>query len=102
MNTQLSGQVALIAGGTGGLGKAVSLAMLEAGTNVIVTYRKAEEFSALQSAAGENGRRLEGSAVDVTNEVAVNQLIEKALAKHSRLDVLINTVGGYTGGKKFW
>ena len=49
MNISFSGKVALVAGGTGGLGNAVSLAFLEVGANVIVTYRKVEEFMALKS-----------------------------------------------------
>jgi len=102
MNPQLSVQVALVAGGTGGLGRAVGLAMLEAGAKVAVTYRKSEEFSALQAAAGANAPRLDGYVTDVTDESAVAQLIEKILSKHARLDALINTVGGFTGGQKFW
>jgi NAD(P)-dependent dehydrogenase (short-subunit alcohol dehydrogenase family) len=43
VSEQLSGQVALIAGGTGGLGHAVSAGFLEAGAVVIVTYRKQDE-----------------------------------------------------------
>src|SRR5258706_15842180 len=95
-------QSILVAGGTGGLGRAVSLAFLEQGGKVTVTYRKSEEFSALQSAAGANASRLDGYVTDVTDEAAVSQLIEKILSKHGRLDALINTVGGFTGGQKFW
>ncbi|HEX9344592.1 MAG TPA: SDR family oxidoreductase, partial [Candidatus Acidoferrum sp.] len=46
--------------------------------------------------------RLAGYAVDVTDETAVRQLVEKILAKHRRLDALVNTVGGYAGGTKLW
>jgi len=99
---QFSGQSILIAGGTGGLGRAVSLAFLEAGAKITVTYRKADEFSDLQSAAGVNASNLEGSVTDVTDESAVAQLIEKILNKHGRLDALVNTVGGFSGGQKFW
>jgi NAD(P)-dependent dehydrogenase (short-subunit alcohol dehydrogenase family) len=102
MPSQFSDQIILVAGGTGGLGRAVSLAFLEQGAKVTVTYRKSEEFSALQSAAGANSARLDGSVTDVTDESAVAQLIEKILSKHARLDVLVNTVGGFTGGQKFW
>ena len=49
-----------------------------------------------------NAAQLEGFAVDVTDEAAVRQLVEKILAKHGRLDVLVNTVGGYAGGAKLW
>lgn len=98
----LTNQIVLVAGGTGGLGRAVSLAFLDRGAIVFVTYRKAEEFAALQSAAASNASRLDGSATDVTDETAVAQLIERILAKHGRLDALINTVGGFAGGQKFW
>ena len=99
---RFSGTIALVAGGTGGLGRAVSLAFLEEGASVAVTYRKQEEFEALRSAAGENSPRLEGHVADVTDEGAVAQLIEKMVSKHGRLDVLVNAVGGYAGGQKFW
>jgi NAD(P)-dependent dehydrogenase (short-subunit alcohol dehydrogenase family) len=95
-------QTILVAGGTGGLGRAVSLAFLDAGAKITVIYRKAEEFAELESAAGPNASRLDGSVTDVTDEAAVAALVEKIISKHGRLDALINTVGGYTGGQKFW
>ena len=102
MSGRFEGTVALVAGGTGGLGGAVSLAFLKEDAKVVVTYRKQEEFDALKSAAGASGSRLEGHGVDVTDEAAVSQLIERVLAKHGRLDALVNAVGGYAGGVKFW
>lgn len=102
MSAKFDGKVVLVAGGTGGLGRAVSLAFLEAGAKVTVTYRAKEGFDALNTAAGQNGSRLEGHAVDVTDEAAVRQLVEKILAKHRRLDAMVNTVGGYAGGTKLW
>ena len=102
MSGRFEGTVALVAGGTGGLGRAVSLAFLKEDAKVVVTYRKQEEFDALKSAAGASGSRLEGHGVDVTDEAAVRQLIERVLAKHGRLDALVNAVGGYAGGVKFW
>lgn len=92
----------LVAGGTGGLGRAVSLAFLEQGGKVAVTYRRQEEWDAFQSSAGASKERLEGYALDVTDETAVTGLIDGLLGKHGRLDALINTVGGYAGGVKFW
>ena len=54
MNINFSGKVVLVAGGTGGLGNAVSRAFLEEGASVVVTYRKEEEFAALRSAAAQD------------------------------------------------
>lgn len=102
MSARFSGRVALVAGGTGGLGRAVSLAFQKEGAQVVVTYRKQEEFDLLRNAADAGGSRLEGHRTDVTDETAVSQLIDSILAQHRRLDVVVNTVGGYTGGVKLW
>jgi NAD(P)-dependent dehydrogenase (short-subunit alcohol dehydrogenase family) len=95
-------KVVLVAGGTGGLGRAVSLAFLEEGARVIVTYRNPQEFDALKNAAAANSSHLEGGDVDVTDEAEVGKLVEGIVARHGRLDVMVNTVGGYVGGIKFW
>jgi NAD(P)-dependent dehydrogenase (short-subunit alcohol dehydrogenase family) len=97
MDVNLSGKVALVAGGTGGLGRAVSLAFLEQDAKVVVTYRRQEEFDTLKKAA--NGASVEGHSVDVTDEAAVRQLFEKVLMQHKRLDAVVNAVGGYASGK---
>jgi NAD(P)-dependent dehydrogenase (short-subunit alcohol dehydrogenase family) len=95
-------KIVVVAGGTGGLGRAVSLAFLEHGARVTVTYRNQQEYDALKTAAGANGGALEGSRVDVTDESAVSQLIDTVVARHGRLDALVNAVGGYAGGVKLW
>ena len=102
MSPRFSGKSVLVAGGTGGLGRAVSRAFLEEGAAVAVTYRQQGEFDALRTAAGAIASSLEGHRVDVTDENAVNQLVEKIVARYGRLDVLVNSVGGYAGGVKLW
>jgi NAD(P)-dependent dehydrogenase (short-subunit alcohol dehydrogenase family) len=102
MNLDLSGKVVLVAGGTGGLGRSVSLAFLREGAKVAVTYRKPDEFTALLNEAGAIRSSLKGHEVDVTDDTAVAQLLEEILAEHGRLDALVNTVGGYAGGLKLW
>ena len=98
----LESKVALVAGGTGGLGRAVSLAFLEQGSKVFVTYRRAQEFQVLTKMAGENASRLVGQNVDVTDETAVQQFVQGIVAEHGRLDFLVNAVGAYVGGVKLW
>lgn len=102
MNLNFSGNVVLIAGGTGGLGQAVSLAFLEEGAKVIVPFRNEKEFAALQQVAGPAQPSLQGHPLDVTDEAAVGRLVDQIVATHGRLDALVNTVGGYAGGIKLW
>ena len=98
-----NGKIALITGGTGGLGREVSMAFLEAGATVVVTYRVAEEFAALAAAAEKIGaNRPIGASVDVTDAQAVEKFIAGIVADHGRLDILVNTVGGYAGGTNLW
>lgn len=102
MKIDFTDKVALVAGGTGGLGRAVSLAFLEEGAWVVATYRNEAEFAALERAAGGQASRLAGRAVDVTDEAAVSALVDALVARHGRLDAMANTVGGYAGGVKLW
>jgi NAD(P)-dependent dehydrogenase (short-subunit alcohol dehydrogenase family) len=97
-----SPKIVVVAGGTGGLGRAVSLAFLEQGARVVATFRNQQEFDAVKAGAAANAGMLEGARVDVTDEAAVSQLIESVAARHGRLDALVNTVGGYAGGVKLW
>ncbi len=78
------------------------IAFLDEGAIVIVTYRSPAEFDAIAQAAGANRTRLEGQRVDVTDEIQARALVEGTIARHGRLDALVNTVGGYAGGVKLW
>src|SRR5207247_3001614 len=102
MAGRFAGKSVLIAGGTGALGRAVVLAFLDESAYVVVTYRRQEEFAALNKTAAATGLSLEGYQVDVTDEGAVRRLTEQLLASHGRIDVLVNAVGGYAGGQPLW
>jgi NAD(P)-dependent dehydrogenase (short-subunit alcohol dehydrogenase family) len=94
--------VAVVAGGTGGLGRAVSLAFLDEGATVVVTYRTQTEFDALVQAAAASALHLKGQRIDVTDDLEAHRFVEGIVAQHGRLDMLVNTVGGYVGGAKLW
>ncbi len=79
-NARSKARVVVVAGGTGGLGRAVSLAFLEEGSQVAVTYRKREEFSSLKDLAAGSSSRLEGYDADVTDEAAVGKLRRRRLS----------------------
>ena len=100
MGNRFDGQVALVAGGSGALGSAVARALLAEGAQVTVTYRRAEEFEALQRAAGTS--RLAGAQTDVTDLAAAERLITELVQERGRLDILVNAVGGYVGGSALW
>jgi NAD(P)-dependent dehydrogenase (short-subunit alcohol dehydrogenase family) len=102
MNRRFAEKVAVVAGGTGGLGKAVSLAFLDEGAKVIVSHWVDEEFTALQAAASARGGSVDGQHVDVTDEAEVRKWIGRVVAEYGRVDALVNAIGGYVGGVKLW
>lgn len=102
MNMRFSGKSVLVTGGTGGLGRAVTMAFLEEGAGVVVTYRNANELDVVKRSAGAHATSLQGQQVDLTNEAAVDRLVGNILGEYGRLDVVVNTVGGYAGGVKLW
>jgi len=102
MKIGFEGKIVIVAGGTGGLGRSVSLAFLSEGASVAVTYRREEELAALKSAAGANGSALSGYKVDVTDEKSTAKFAEELVSQHGKVDALVNTVGGYAGGIPLW
>src|SRR3974377_1329130 len=102
MSSRFGGKVAVGAGGTGGLGKWVSMAFLDEGAKVVVSHWVEEEFAELQAMATPRGTAGEGQHGGVPEEIAVRKWIEGVLTAHGRVDVLVNAIGGYVGGVKLW
>jgi NAD(P)-dependent dehydrogenase (short-subunit alcohol dehydrogenase family) len=89
----LAGRIALVTGGTGALGQAVVRVLLDAGARVVATRREAPA----QGVAADE--RLSLVSADLTDEQAVERMIQEIVARHARLDILMNTVGGYRAGQ---
>jgi len=101
MSNRFNEKVALVTGGTGGLGRAVSLAFLHEGASVIASYIKKDEADALRDAVGPHAH-LELQPLDATDESACRALVAGITARYGRLDILVNTIGGYAAGKPAW
>jgi NAD(P)-dependent dehydrogenase (short-subunit alcohol dehydrogenase family) len=99
---RFASSVVVVAGGTGALGSAVCRAFAQEGGIVYATYRSRAEASLFQEAVGQTGLQIETVQTDVTDEAQVRQLVEALVAKHARINVMVNTVGGYSGGTKLW
>jgi NAD(P)-dependent dehydrogenase (short-subunit alcohol dehydrogenase family) len=97
-----SSKTIIVAGGTGALGRAVSQAFIREGATVVTTFRTASEYQTLSNALGEARARLEGEQIDATDEAAVRRFVAAVIERHSRIDALVNAVGGYAGDVKLW
>ena len=90
----LAGKVAIVTGGSRGIGRAASLALAEAGAHVLVNYRTNEEAAeeTLQRVrdAGGSGEAL---GFDVADPESVDQSIKEAAKRLGRIDILVNNAG---------
>ncbi|HVU45179.1 MAG TPA: SDR family oxidoreductase [Terracidiphilus sp.] len=102
MESSLSDSVIIVAGGTGGLGGAISRLLLEHNARVAATFHREEEFAALQKSVGDAQNRLAGFHVDVTDAGATEKFVQEVRARFTRIDGLVNTVGAYAGGLPLW
>jgi len=95
INVDLSGKVAVITGGTGALGSAVTRRMHEAGALCHVTFIAEAERDRLLAEGWANSDRLCFHRVDVTDAKAVAGLFADVDSRHGRLDVLLAIAGGW-------
>lgn len=94
---RLTGQVALITGGTGALGRAVTAAFVEAGAAVAVTYVVDPEVPECKVCLGPRADAPLFLKADVTVEAEVKKLVQTVVERLGRIDILLNLVGGYVG-----
>jgi NAD(P)-dependent dehydrogenase (short-subunit alcohol dehydrogenase family) len=95
-----TGQVALITGGSAGLGLAIATALARVGSGVVLASRSAarcEQAAARLSA--QTGCIAQGHSCDVTDERAVADLVERVMIDHGRLDVLVTSAGVQARGR---
>jgi NAD(P)-dependent dehydrogenase (short-subunit alcohol dehydrogenase family) len=90
----LDGKVALIAGGGGGLGKAIALDYARAGMHLILCDKNAEMLAATAAAIAETAEAPFTAPIDVRDADAFSQAFQDGLDRFGGLDVLVNVAGG--------
>ncbi len=90
-----SNKVVLITGGTGAFGRTLVKRFLYSGARTIASYRNESEADKLKSV----NPQVEIIKLDISSEKEILKMVPKLIAKFSKIDVLVNTVGGYLGGK---
>jgi len=96
MELGLKGKVALVTGGSEGIGKATAQRLALEGARVAVCARRED---VLQRAAAEIGGEVLAVACDVTQASDVSRLIEQVIARFGRLDILVNNAGTAAAGR---
>jgi NAD(P)-dependent dehydrogenase (short-subunit alcohol dehydrogenase family) len=89
----LTGKIALVTGGSRGLGREMVLAFAERGADVIVASRKLDNCEAVAGEVRALGRRALPVAVHAAKWDSIDQLIDAAYAEFGRVDILVNNAG---------
>jgi NAD(P)-dependent dehydrogenase (short-subunit alcohol dehydrogenase family) len=89
----LSGRVALITGGSRGLGLQIAEALGEFGASLVLTARKQDELDAALKHLNAQGIAASAVAIDLSKPDAPASAVEAVVARHGRLDILVNNAG---------
>ncbi|MDE2718303.1 MAG: SDR family NAD(P)-dependent oxidoreductase, partial [Chloroflexota bacterium] len=99
MELGLSGKVALITGGSDGIGKATAIAMGHEGVKVAICARNPERLkAALDDIRGLTGGEVLAVPAYVRNQEQIERLFDETLRRFGRLDILVNNAGGSAAG----
>lgn len=90
---RLDGEAALVTGASRGLGRAMAQALGEAGADVVVSARNADDLEATAEGIRRAGRRALAAPADVTNEADLDMLVRKAVDEFGKISILVNNVG---------
>ena len=93
MNISLKDKVALITGGSKGIGLAVAQAFARSGAAVAIVARGAEALQAAQESLADEGLRARNYVCDVSNASEINAVFGKVVSDFGRVDILVNNAG---------
>jgi 3-oxoacyl-[acyl-carrier protein] reductase len=94
MDLNLKGKIALVMGSSAGIGRAVAESLIAEGAQVLLCSRSEDKLKATALEIGAKGYY----ASDLTQKHAAKELVEKALADHGRIDILVTNTGGPAKG----
>jgi NAD(P)-dependent dehydrogenase (short-subunit alcohol dehydrogenase family) len=91
--SEFEGKVAVITGGGGGIGKATAARLLREGASVVLSSRRQEVLDAAQRELDPAGKRVALASGGVSSAAEAERLVDTALERFGRLDVLVNSTG---------
>jgi NAD(P)-dependent dehydrogenase (short-subunit alcohol dehydrogenase family) len=94
-----SGQIALVTGAAGNLGHAVAKSFAAAGAKLVLVDRAADRLPHLYPDLVDSPDHFLATSVDLTEPEAVERMVQGAMARLGRIDVLANVAGGFRAGK---
>ena len=90
---ELNGKVAVVVGGTSGIGRAIAHGFAQAGADVIPTSRRAEQVESTAREIEELGRRSLRVTSDVSDRASLEHVLNEAVRAFGKVDILVNSAG---------
>ncbi len=99
MELGLEGKVAIVTGGSKGIGRATALAFLNEGASVLICARGRQSLDETVTAAGHAVReRIDALAADLMQAAAIKQVVARCIERFGRIDILVNNAGSARPG----
>jgi len=89
----LDGKVAVVIGGTSGIGLAIAMGLADAGADVVASSRRQSEVDAASAQIEAKGRKSMQVTSDVSDRASIEHLLAKSLARFGKVDILVNCAG---------
>ncbi|HSB26566.1 MAG TPA: glucose 1-dehydrogenase [Pyrinomonadaceae bacterium] len=93
LRLDLNGKVAVVVGGTSGIGLAIAKGMAEAGADVVPTSRRADQVDAAASEVEARGKRSIRVSSDVSDRASLQNVLDESIKAFGKVDVLVNSAG---------
>src|SRR5437763_16812983 len=90
---ELCGKVAVVVGGTSGIGRAIAHGLAEAGADVVPTSRRAAQVDAAAREIEERGRRTLRITSDVSDRSSLQKVLDDSITAFGKVDIIVNSAG---------
>ncbi len=90
---ELNGKVAVVIGGTSGIGRAIAHGLAEAGADVVPTSRRMEQVEATAKEIEERGRLTLRVTSDVSDRASLQRVLDESVKAFGKVDILVNSAG---------
>ncbi len=89
----LTDKVAILVGGSGGIGSILAAGLADSGADVVIASRTKEKLEKVAAGIRDQGKKAEAICVDISQPASISSMVDRVLENHKRIDILVNCAG---------